>query len=103
MDIYFKNSYLERIYRGLSVPGKPKYDEKIIRIFRQRIRLLASLDSTKELRQFKSLHFEALKGDKKGLFSIRIDLKYRLEFYLEQNRITLKEIIFIEDLSNHYK
>jgi plasmid maintenance system killer protein len=38
-----------------------------------------------------------------GLYSIRVDLKYRLEFAIEKNKITLLEIIFINDLSNHYR
>lgn len=47
--------------------------------------------------------FEALKGDKKGLYSIRVDLKYRLEFSIEKDEIALQEIVMIEDLSNHYR
>lgn len=103
MEVYFKNIYLERFYRGMLNQGKPRYDEKVIRLFRQRIRLLTSLDNTTELRQFNGLNFEALKGDKKGLFSIRIDIKYRLEFSVDKNAITLKEVIDVENLSNHYK
>ncbi len=103
MEVYFKNIYLERLYRGMPNSGNPKYDEKVIKLFRQRIRLLAGLDNTKEIRQFKGLNFEALKGKKKGTYSIRVDLKYRLEFGIDKNVITLKEIVLVEELSNHYK
>ncbi|MEI9943282.1 MAG: type II toxin-antitoxin system RelE/ParE family toxin [Chitinophagaceae bacterium] len=103
MDVYFRNIYLDRLFQGLSNPGKPKYNENVVKLFRQRIRLLQNLQNTKELKLFRGLNFEALKGQKRGLYSIRIDKKYRLEFKIEKNVIALSEIVFIEDLSNHYK
>lgn len=103
MEIHFNNAYLEKLYAGLPVSGKPKYNEEVVEKFRKKVVVLLNADSTAELRQIRSLNFEALKGDKKGLYSIRVDLKYRLEFLIEKERITLQEIIFIEDLSNHYR
>jgi proteic killer suppression protein len=103
MQVHFRNIYLERLYRGLPVSGKPGYDKNVMKIFKMRIRLLESLENTAELKQFHGLNFEALRGNKKGICSIRIDKKYRLEFVVEKSKITLLEIIFIEDLSNHYK
>lgn len=61
------------------------------------------IDGTKRLLEYKSLNFEALKGDRKGLFSIRINKRYRLEFRIGNNYIQLEEIILIEELSNHYQ
>ncbi len=103
MDVYFRNIYLDRLFRGVPVSGKPKYNENVVKIFRQRIRLLQNIETVSELKQFRGLNFEALKGDKKGLYSVRIDKKYRLEFSIGKNTITLSDIAFIEDLSNHYK
>jgi len=103
MEVHFRNIYLERLYKGFPVAGKPGYGKNVIKIFKRRISLLESLESTTELKQFRGLNFETLKGNKKGICSIRIDKKYRLEFIVEKNKITLLEIIFIEDLSNHYK
>lgn len=56
-----------------------------------------------ELSKFRGLNLEALKGNKKGLYSIRVDYGYRLEFKLENVVIQLTEIAIIEELSNHYK
>jgi toxin HigB-1 len=102
MEVRFTNPYLEKLYTGLSISGKPKYKEEIVEKFRKRVILLEQTENTIELRKFKSLHFEALKGDKKGLYSIRIDKKYRLEFYIEKDKISLCEIVLIDNLSNHY-
>ena len=103
MEIHFNNTYLERLYVGARLTGKPRYSREVIEKFQKRVVLLEALDSTKELKNFASLNFEALKGDKKGLYSIRIDRKYRLEFSIDKNNLTLHEMIFVEDLSNHYQ
>ena len=103
MEVYFNNTNLEKLYVGLPVAGKLKYNKEVIAKFQAKIEILKNAENTAELRLFRSLNFEALKGNKKGLYSIRVDLKYRLEFRVERNKITVSEIIFIEDLSNHYK
>ncbi len=103
MEIYFSNTNLEKLYAGLPVAGKLKYNKEVIAKFQAKIEILKNAENTAELRLFRSLNFEALKGDKKGLYSIRVDIKYRLEFRVERNKITVSEIIFIEDLSNHYR
>ena len=57
-----------------------------------------------ELSRINSLNYEKLKGNKKGLSSVRVSDKYRIEFeeLHEQNEeiITICNII---DFSNHYK
>jgi proteic killer suppression protein len=103
MQVEFNNSYLEKVYRDLPLTGKPKYSDKVIEKFRKKVTILKNAESIPELRQFRSLNFEALKGDKKGLYSVRVDQKYRFEFFVEKNKITLNKIILIEDLSNHYR
>jgi toxin HigB-1 len=103
MEVHFNNAYLEKLYAGLSISGKPRYSEDVVEKFRKKVVILKNADSSIELRQIRSLNFEALKGDKKGLYSIRVDLKYRLEFLIEKDKVSLYEIVIIEDLSNHYR
>lgn len=103
MEVRFNNSYLEKLYAGLPVSGKPKYSNGVIEKFKKVVRVLKNVESSMDLKHFRSLNFEALKGDKKGLYSVRIDLKYRLEFKIEKDKITFAELVLIEDLSNHYK
>jgi len=103
MEVYFTNTNLEKLYAGLPVTGKLKYSNQVIEKFKAKVEILRNVESSNELKNFRSLNFEALKGDKKGLYSIRVDLKYRLEFTIEKNKIKLSEIIFIDNLSNHYK
>ena len=52
----------------------------------------------------RSLNYEVLQGDKKGISSVRINIKYRLEFtvreVLGEQVITACRLL---DISNHYK
>ena len=55
------------------------------------------------LYQLNSLNFEALKGDKSGLFSIRVNAQYRIEFTLNtEDENSILTICNIVELSNHY-
>jgi len=102
MQIKFNNIHLRKLYEG-EVVGKPLYSTGVVIKFKQKVKLLEMVESSKTLRNYKSLHFEALKGNKKGLHSIRIDKQYRLEFKLLNDIITNLEIVYIEELSNHYQ
>ena len=103
MQIRFNDQYLEKIYSNQAVKGKPIFSEQVILQFKKTVLKIKYAESTIELRQQKGLHFEALKGDKKGLYSIRVNKQYRLEFKIENDIITLVEIILIEHLSKHYE
>lgn len=102
MLVKFNNSYLERIYQG-KAKGKISYSLEVVVQFKKTVLRLEQADNTTQLRQFRSLNFEALKGDKKGLYSVRVNKQYRLEFQIENDTITLSEIIFIDDLTKHYE
>lgn len=103
MQIRFNNSYLKKLYEQEPLKGKPIYSAEVIEKYRERILLMEQVESTKKLRNYKSLHFEALKGNKKGLYSIRINKQYRLEFEIEKDTLTLYEVVSIEELSKHYE
>lgn len=103
MTVKFSNEYLEKVFLNNPVKGKPVYSSEVIIQFKKTILKIRNAESTIELRQQKGLHFEALKGNKKGLYSVRVNKQYRIEFKIENDVITLVEIILIEDLSNHYE
>ena len=58
-----------------------------------------------DLYTFKALNYEKLKGDKKGLSSLRINNQYRLEFreIPNQSNQMIIEICSLVDIINHYK
>lgn len=64
------------------------------------ISIVRSSDSYETLKIFKSLNCESLKGDKQGLYSIRLGFKekYRLIFRVEEGGIR----ILLLEISEHY-
>jgi len=103
MTVKFNDEYLRKLYADEPLKGKPFYSNEVVKKFQERILLLELVENTKKLREYKSLHFEALQGNRKGLFSIRINKQYRLEFRIDNDNIQLEEIILIEELSKHYE
>ena len=100
MQLKFNNDYLELLFLGKETKKKPMYNEEVLIQFKKKVQILQLIESTHELNKFKGLRFKPLKGKKIGLYSIRINQAYRLEFKII-NELTI-EIIIIEDLTNHY-
>ena len=103
MIVKFRSLYLEKLYCGKLPKGKPHYNSEVVIQFKKTILRLEQAENTGQLKQIRSLHFEALKGNKKGSYSVRVNKQYRLEFEIENDIITFSEITLIEDLSNHYE
>lgn len=106
MEINFEKDYLKELYEnGKTRSKKHRFQPKVIKKYIQTIDKLRVAKKTEELYPIKSLNYERLIGDKKGLESVRVDGKYRIEFITtlegeEPNSITICSII---ELSNHYK
>ena len=67
-------------------------------MYRKKLVTFSNVRNSNELRVFKSLHFERLSGDKLGLYSIRVNEKYGLEFLRNKE----KDIV-IEEIMNYRK
>jgi toxin HigB-1 len=103
MIVRFNNYYLETLYQG-EQKGKPRFNEDVVIKFKKTINILKNAESSNELRLFRSLNFEQLKGGKGSkYYSVRVDIQYHLIFELIVDQILLSEIVSIEELSNHYK
>ncbi len=105
MIVTFEKKYLKELFEtGQCSDKKHRFQPQIIKNYRKRIEQLQSAPNTETLYQFRSLNFESLKGEKAGLFSIRVNDQYRIEFtidkHTEQSFVT---ICCIEELTNHYK
>jgi toxin HigB-1 len=104
MTVQFNNAYLEKLFQGKPVSGKPKYNSEVIRKLKKTILLLQNADNTNQLRSFRSLNFEMLKGDLKGFYSVRVDRGYRLILTVDKSgEVSIQEILTVHDLNNHYQ
>ncbi len=105
MKINFTKKYLEELYEeGKTSSKKHRFQNDIIKRYKNTIDKLKAANRIEDLYPIRSLNYEKLSGDKKGLESVRVNDKYRIEFISsiegeEPNTITICEII---ELSNHY-
>jgi len=106
MKINFEKDYLKELYENRKARSKKhRFQPNVIKKYIQTIDKLRVAKNTEELYPIRSLNYERLIGDKKGLESVRVDDKYRIEFTTtlegeEPNCITICSII---EFSNHYK
>ncbi len=85
----FKDRRTERLFDGDRVfefQGFARQAEK-------RLRLLDAADSLRALRMLPSNRFEALKGDRAGQYSIRINRQWRICFEWRDDGAWLVEIV----------
>jgi proteic killer suppression protein len=74
MIVYFQNVYLEALYKG-EQKGKPKFSEEVIIKFKKTVEILKNVESSNELKLFRSLNFEQLKGHRNlKYYSVRVDI-----------------------------
>ena len=56
------------------------YQPEVIRGYQKAVFVLSSANTITDLFRNNALNYEVLKGDKKGISSVRINRQYRLEF-----------------------
>lgn len=106
MRIEFEKEYLWELFdTGKCRDKSHRYQPNIVKLYIARVKLLASVDRIEDLFVFNSLNYEMLKGDKKGIASIRINDKYRLEFItrIDGEQEPVVTVCTIMDITNHYK
>lgn len=106
MQIIFKNQLLYDLYEGRKTKNKTfRSNPKIIKQYHLVLLKLRKVDDLFQLKQFRGLKYEQLKGNLKGYSSISLNGKFRLIFRevnsVEKNIIT--PTLEIIEISNHYQ
>lgn len=87
MEIEFKDKRLEKVENGsaadIASSGVPL---EVVDRLRSRLNLLRSIPDERTLYNWKSFHYEKLKGDRSDQRSIRLNEKWRLIFRIDENR-----------------
>jgi toxin HigB-1 len=103
MIVYFQTEELEELYEiPLSeIRGKQKFAKEVIKQYKKRVQLLIAIRKIGELRPFRGLNFEYLKGDRKGQCSLRLNDQFRLLLTpIDENKV---QVIMINEISKHYE
>ena len=105
MFIEFDKDYLRELFeQGRTSDKKHRYQPEVIKGYQKGVASLKRAINVEMLYRLNSLNYEVLKGDKKGISSVRINRQYRLEFtvrdVVNEQIITVCRLL---DISNHYK
>lgn len=106
MNVEFEKEYLVELYeKGKTSDKKHRFQPQTVNGYLKCVKALVNASRMEDLYMYKALNYEKLKGDKKGLSSLRINDQYRLEFreiVNQSDQITI-EICSLIDITNHYK
>ena len=105
MFIEFDKEYLRELFeQGRTGDKKHRYQPEVIRGYQKAVFVLSSANTVTDLFRNNALNYEVLKGNKKGISSVRINKQYRLEFtvreVLGEQIVTVCRLL---EISNHYK
>ena len=99
MRIQFEDGDLRRLYKDDGFV-MPELGPDLTRAYRKKLGLLVAAESELDLRKYKALHFEKLKGSRVGQHSIRLNKQWRLILRLESDERG-RLIIIIEIVDYH--
>lgn len=105
MIIRFEKDYLRELYEtGKCTDKKYRFQPEVVKAYARCIYRLEEAANIETLYQYHSLNYEVLTGNKKGISSIRVNNKYRVEFTVSQTEEEpIVVVCTILELSNHYK
>jgi toxin HigB-1 len=96
MDVEFADKTLAAIETNEA--GATGLPVAVIKSARRKLTVLRAAPDDRSLRNWKSLHYEKLKGNREGQRSIRVNDKYRMVFELDNEAEPQKAtILSIED------
>jgi toxin HigB-1 len=96
MDVVFADPTLGLI--ETEDAGRTKLPVAVIKSARRKLTVLRAAPDDRALRNWKSLHYEKLKGGRDGQRSIRVNDQYRIVFTLDENtKPPIATILAIED------
>lgn len=103
MIVEFEAVELEELYETPleAIKGKRKYPVEVIKQYKKKVAVLIGINVLEDLRAFRGLNFEYLKGDRKGQCSIRLNDQYRLIFVPTKDGSI--QVLLIKEISKHYE
>ncbi len=82
MRLEFEDDDLRRLYEERDFV-LPRLGSDVVKAFRKKVGFLAQAESEVDLRNYRALHFEKLKGGRAGQHSIRLNHRWRLILRIE--------------------
>jgi len=91
MEVVYEDERLSRVETDQA--AETKLPISVIMSCRRKLVVIRAAPDERTLRNWKSLHFEKLKTDRQGQYSIRLNDQWRLVFRLDDSVKPLKFIV----------
>jgi proteic killer suppression protein len=95
MEFKFKSHKLELLY--YEEKGARAYGDAVVNAFFKVMSVIANAQDEQDIRAFKSLRYEKLKGDRSHQHSLRLNNQWRLIFEMRKDQGKYVLVIEIED------
>ena len=96
METEFADESLRRLESEAAFTGG--FGREIVKAFRKRMQMIRAARDERDFYAMKSLHFEKLKGERQGQYSVRLNQQWRLILeFRKQGTSTTVVIISIVD------
>ena len=99
MRIRFEHHDLQRLYEERDFVLS-RLGSDVTRAFRKKVAYLEEAESETDLRNYKALHFEKLRGGRAGQHSIRLNRQWRLILRIESDADG--RLLIVVEVVNHY-
>lgn len=98
MEVEFDDDDLDRL--EIDAKFSAGHSQEVVRAFRKRMQQIRAFHDERDFYGAKSLHFEKLKGDREGQYSVRLNIQWRLVLELRGEH-PCKVIAIIEIVDYH--
>lgn len=98
MEVAFDDDALDRLETD---PGfNARFPDSVVKAYRKRMQQIRAAEDERAFYALKSLHFEKLKGDRIGQYSMRLNDQWRLIIKLSDEQ-SKKTVVVIEIIDYH--
>jgi toxin HigB-1 len=98
METVFADESLRRLESDPAFEGG--FGREVVRAFRKRMQMIRGARDERDFYALKSLHFEKLKGDREGQYSMRLNQQWRLILEIEK-RSNSSTVVIVSIVDYH--
>lgn len=99
MEVDFDDASYERLEADLGYEAG--FGRKVVKAYRKRLQLIRAAADERDFYALKSLHFEKLKGDREGQYSMRLNAQWRLILRFAKREGDGKIVVIVSIIDYH--
>ncbi|MBI1776794.1 MAG: type II toxin-antitoxin system RelE/ParE family toxin [Proteobacteria bacterium] len=98
MDVEFKDESLDRL--ETEAGHSAGFGDAVVKAFRKRMQQIRAATDERTFYALRSLHFEKLKGDREGQFSMRLNDQWRL--IIELRGEAPRKTVYVIEITDYH-